>query len=89
VVIFDLCQKKVFWTLNKELSSGEVASLRSITGEGTAYISIYQLLITQRSQAVPSFYNTEKGGEEVQTVVNLPATTFIKTKLLKLAESHG
>jgi hypothetical protein len=35
-----------------------------------------------------SFYETTKGGKEVQTVVPLPATAFYNTKLLALAQTH-
>jgi hypothetical protein len=47
--------------------------LRYITGEGMVQ---RQLLFTHWPQLVPSLYKTNKGGEEVQTLVPLPATAY-------------
>jgi hypothetical protein len=37
-----------------------------------------------RTQVAPSFYQTTKGGQEVQTAVSILAIAFCSTKLLAL-----
>jgi hypothetical protein len=52
------------------------------------YYIQYIRMFAHCPQVPPSFYKTEKGGEEVQTVVTLPATAFYYTKLLALVEAQ-
>jgi metal-dependent HD superfamily phosphatase/phosphodiesterase len=56
-----------------------------MTGDSTVHctlyctvynIRIYQLLLTHGAKVVPSFFMSEKGGEERQALVPLLATTL-------------